>query len=445
MSDVPELEIYAARRGELIGGNYVLSDVLGVGGMGVVYAAVQRSLDRVVALKVPRRELSNDPHVRRRLQVEALASSRISHRNSVHVFDYGDHAGAPYIVMEHVTGPRLGQLLAEHGPLPVSFAVRVVRQVTSVLEEAHANQIVHADIKCDNILIETRRDGSLVPRVIDWGIARFGHRHDQSDAAFVTGTPEYLAPEVVVGGRPTYAADVYAVGVMLYELIVGATPFAGQPALYKLEAGAVPLAMRQLQSKLPHGLDAIVERALATDPASRFADATMLGRALDAITLPSDDCEPIATRGASLPVFSTEAPTAAMPLADDVLATTCGAVARCRVALVAALQEQDPDAVVVAYLELARVLVDEHRLDDAIGELEHGIELLAEEPRSAPVWRLMLTLAALYDGIGDRDRARALAEQAHEQAGDVGSPLGCDRAERLAARLARSAWAHRER
>src|SRR5687767_11026279 len=114
-----DLESYAARRGELIASNYVLGNVLGVGGMGVVYAALQRSLDRIVAVKVPRPELSADPQVRQRMRLEALASSRVAHRNSVRVIDYGSHGGAPYLVMEHVAGPRLGQLLVDHGPLPV--------------------------------------------------------------------------------------------------------------------------------------------------------------------------------------------------------------------------------------------------------------------------------------------------------------------------------------
>ncbi len=310
MVDESKLESYALRRGELISSNYVVGDVLGVGGMGVVYAALQRSLDRVVALKVPRPELSADPHVKRRFRVEALASSRLTHRNGVRVFDYGEHDGAPFIIMEHVAGPRLGQLLVEHGPLPVGIAVRLVRQVTSVLEEAHANEIVHADVTCNNILIETSRDGSVVPRVIDWGIARLGSQHDVSDAAFVTGTPNYLAPEVVVGERPTFAADVYAVGVMLYELIAGATPFAGQPQSCNLDGCTVPLATRL--PALPPALDAVVLRALAREPGSRFADARMLGHALDAIALPADDRKPLTTTDASFPVFSTDATTASI-------------------------------------------------------------------------------------------------------------------------------------
>jgi serine/threonine-protein kinase len=294
MSAESKHDSYLSRRGELVGGNYVLDEVLGVGGMGIVYAARQRSLDRTVALKVPRPELAADPIVRRRFRVEALASSRITHRNSVCVFDYGEHSGVPYIVMEHVAGPRLARLLVEHGPLPIGVAVRLVRQVTSALEEAHANEIVHADVKCDNILVEIQRDGGLVPRLIDWGIARLGNRRDDNDAGIVTGTPEYLAPEVVAGARPTFAADVYAVGVMLYELIAGATPFGA----YKVDV------------ELPPALDSVVQRALAREPGSRFADATMLGNALDAIELAANEHEPITTTGASCSVFATEATTA---------------------------------------------------------------------------------------------------------------------------------------
>jgi serine/threonine-protein kinase len=194
-----DLQRYAARRGELVANTYLVGNVLGVGGMGVVYSAVQRNLERVVALKVARPELSSDPQVKRRLHLEALASSRITHPNNVRVFDFGDHDETPYLVMEHVAGPRLAQVLTQHGRLPISIALKLVRQVACVLEEAHAHGIVHADVKCDNIIVETKQDGSLQPRLIDWGIARLPDQLDPFDSAFVTGTPEYLAPEVVMG------------------------------------------------------------------------------------------------------------------------------------------------------------------------------------------------------------------------------------------------------
>jgi serine/threonine-protein kinase len=448
--DDAELERYASRRGELIANNYVVGEVLGLGGMGVVYSAVQRSLDRVVAIKLPRQELAADPQVRRRLRTEALASSRIDHRNCVRVLDYGSHGGAPYLVMEHVAGPRLGQLLHEHGPFPIEDAIRLVRQVASALEEAHVNGIVHADVKCDNILVETLRDGTLLPRLIDWGIARFSDRVDDSDVDLVTGTPDYLAPEVITGEQPTPAADVYAVGVMLYELITGATPFAEstQVMVSKLEDDVVPIAERFPACEVPDALDDVVMTALARDPASRYADAKQLGHALDSVVTAAPPAARIPVRvRRSSPVFSTEATTATMTAVQPLELSKYkpSRVARRRAAVMAALDKGNVDTLIVAYLELARALVDEHRLDQAIHELEQAIELLAAAPSSVQVWRLLLTLAALYDGKGDRDRARAVARLARERAARDGSNLGRERAERLAARLSQPLWLRRTR
>lgn len=415
-----DLERYAARRGELVANNYLLGNVLGVGGMGVVYSALQRNLERVVALKVARPELSSDPQVKRRLHLEALASSRISHPTNVRVFDFGDHDASPYLVMEHVAGPRLSQVLSQHGRLPIGVALELVRQIGCVLEEAHAHGIVHADVKCDNIIIETKQDGSLQPRLIDWGIARLPDHTDPFDSAFVTGTPEYLAPEVAMGWRPSFPADVYALGVMLYELISGATPFAGysEVMMTKLEGRPVPLAVRCPELDIPIGLDALVLRALARDPASRFPDARALARALAAIPRPSTPSITLRTDGSS-PVFSTEAPTASMT--PDPAKQ--------------AFRDGGADKLIVAYLELSRALVDQHCLGQAIHELEAAVELLSHAGASAPVWRLLLTLAALYEGEGNRNRAREAARLAREAATNVGSSVGRERAERLASRL----------
>ncbi|HSD88042.1 MAG TPA: protein kinase [Kofleriaceae bacterium] len=441
-----ETQLYARRRGELVAGNYRLERVLGVGGMGVVYTALQHSLDRVVAVKLPRPELAADPDVQERLRIEAIAGSRIEHRSSVRVLDYGMHAGAPYLVMEHVAGPLLGQLLTEHGPLPVAAAIRFVREIAAVLEEAHANGIVHADVKCDNVLVETSRDGTMVPRLIDWGIARIHELQTAQSSQFVTGTPEYVAPEVVLGEPPSCAADVYALGVMLYELITGATPFAGSAQVMrsKLEEVAVPIAARCPELDVHLALDALVLRSLSRDPAKRFAHAGDFARALEHVLASSQ--EPHRHEPARTPspmAFAAEATTATMSVVQP--GEEPASPKRRTGSVVGALEAGDVHAIVVAYLDLARSLVDEHRLDQAIAELERGVELLSVDGNGAPVWRLLLTLAALYDGTGDRKRARIAARLARERAERDGSAVGSERAERLAARLARSACGRRSR
>jgi eukaryotic-like serine/threonine-protein kinase len=293
-------------RGEVIGANYVLQHVLGQGGMGVVYAALQRSLDRVVAVKLLRPELLADNHARARLRTEAVAASRIVHRNSVRVLEYGEHGGEPYLVMEHIGGAPLSKVLEEHGGLPLGLAFTIVRQICSALEDAHAAGVIHADVKSANVLVETSRDGTIFPRLIDWGIARFMGDTSAFRSDSITGTPDYLPPEVMMGDPPTFAADTYAIGVMLYELVAGVTPFIatsrGAPAAIPL-----PLSAQCPQLVIPEELDRLVLRALSFDPAERFADASVLARALDQLSVVESQSE-----SRSQAVFSTEGTTARM-------------------------------------------------------------------------------------------------------------------------------------
>ncbi len=422
-----------SRRGETIASSYELGDVLGVGGMGVVYSAVQRSLDRVVALKVPRPELADDDLVRRRLRSEAFVGAALNHRNVVHVFDFGTDNGVPFVVMEYVRGPRLSQMLVELGPLPVATALWMVRQILNGLEEAHSNGIVHADVKCDNVLVELKRDGGMTPRLIDFGIARFVKEADDERSDVVSGTAEYLPPEVICGEPPTAAADVYATGVMLYELVSGMTPFSGgtstEVMTRRLEGEVVPLSLRCPDREIPARFDKVVMRALSRDPRARFVDAASLGEALDKVLgdLPANS----PTRShvkTTPPIFTTEATTATMRSLSARMTTTPVNQPRPRKA---------DDVVVVGYLERARALVDAHKLAAAITELETGVVQLTQSPKPTPVWRLQLALAALYDGIGNRVRAREVVRQARERAMLASSTTGCERADRLAMRLGR--------
>jgi len=401
------------RSGDVIADRYKLGDLLGIGGMGMVYAAVQRTLDRTVALKLAHPQLVSDPIVREHFRIEALAGSRIDHHNVVRVLDYGNADGAPFIVMEHVAGPRLAELLVERGPLPIPVAAGLVRQVLDGLAAVHAHGIVHGDVKCDNILVHQHDDGSTIPRLIDFGIAHFVDDPWLGERT-VSGTPEYLAPELLRGEPPTFASDVYATGVLLFELVTGATPFVGatnEEILTRQLAGEpAPLSSRVASHS--HDLDEVVGRALALVPADRYADAGAFGAALGSAT--------------------SAAPPAALARATD--PRSC--VARCRDVVGAAILRGDIDAIVVAYLQLASALIDEHELDVAISELEESVQLLAGARHHAALWRLMLSLATLYAGHGDRAKARAATRTARTQAAAAGSTVGCKRAEQLWRRLA---------
>ena len=423
--------------GHVIAGKYVLGDVLGTGGMGVVHLAMQRSLDRTVAVKVPRAELAEDELVRDLFRREAVTGSRLDHRNLVRILDFGEDAGVPYVVMDHIAGPRLGQLIRAGGPLPLGPAVDLVRQVVAGLEDAHGSSIVHADVKSDNVLVQTLRDGSVVPRLIDFGIARAIDEPDRdlpARAVFVTGTPEYVAPEVARGHRLTPAADVYAIGVMLYEMVAGAAPFAGEPprtiVARKLEVEAMPLARRCPELGVPYELDRLVSRMLARDPGERPRDARELGRCLDNVYL--RDAGGLPQSWSAEPTsFSTEGLTQRMTIEQ---APASASLAERRLAVLAAIKAGDANRIAAAYLALARALIDRRELRAAQAELEEGIELLMTT-RGGPVWRLLLSLAALYAHHGDRVKARIVARAARDQAMEAGSSLGQARSERLFARI----------
>ena len=439
MTDEEVLVRSCARRGQVIGNNYVLEDILGMGGMGVVHLATQRSLERTVAIKVPRPDLVNDDAVRQQFRNEAIAGSRINHRNIVSMLDFGVDDGVPYLVMEHIVGPRLSQLLDETGTLPIATAVDLVRQIVAGLEDAHGNGVVHADVKCDNVLVQTQRDGSLLPRLIDFGIARFGD-NPAGMGPLVSGTPEYVAPEVAGGQRPTPAADVYALGVMLYELVTGVPPFEGETARVimsrKLEADATPMRVRCPELDVPRELDRLVQRMLARDPAMRPIDAHELARCLELARATSAGAAQPPVRPSPV-TFSTETTTTTMTpdVGSRTIKTPRPSPADHRLRVITEIRSGNVDRIAAAYLDLAQMLIDRHDMVAAQRELEEGVELLMTPIGRGPLWRLLLSLATLYEHHGDRIKARLAARAARDHAVETNSSVGRERSERLCARL----------
>ncbi len=278
--------------GRCLAGKFVLQELIGTGASGRVYRAEQISLQREVAVKVLRPELAGDDDFVRRFAVEAYAASRLSHPNTVAVHDYGtDAEGNLFIAMEFIPGETLTSLIRRERPLDVERVVALIGQILSALEEAHAAGIVHADLKCDNILVDRLRDGQEVARVVDFGIARLMQRArdrdlDDTDSRSDTmsGTPNYMAPEVIRGEAPGRAADIYAAGIVLYEALTGTTPFLGEALMDILVAQVrdpvEPPSQRRLDLGRYDGLDELVLRALAKDPADRFPSAAAFKLAL---------------------------------------------------------------------------------------------------------------------------------------------------------------------
>lgn len=273
--------------GRVIAGKFCLRQVIGVGASGSVYKADQTALGRTVAVKVLRPEIACDPRFIRRFHDEAQAASRLNHPNVVSVIDFGQtDDGLLYLVMEFLRGVTLADVLRTER-LSTERIADIIRQILSALEEAHEGGVVHADLKADNTMIEHRRGGWDLVKVVDFGIARLtGNLEEQDDDSddSICGTPEYMAPEIIRGQDPTPASDIYAVGVILYELLVGYTPFSGVPTLAVLQRhlneAPMPPSEREPTLPIPGYLEKAVLRALSKRPGDRFSNAGSFARAL---------------------------------------------------------------------------------------------------------------------------------------------------------------------
>lgn len=261
---------------------YELIRLLGTGGMAHVHLAWDRVLGRQVAVKIVPEHLAADPVVRKRLLREARAAASFSHPHAVRVFDVGEADGAPFIVMEPVEGVTLARVLAERGALPVAEAVTIADGVLQALGAAHRIGLVHRDVKPANILLPD--DGPV--KLADFGIAK-GVQQPATELTAtgqVLGTPRYLAPEQAAGRTPVPASDVYALGVVLYELLAGRPPFEGDDPLAVAIAHQRqdPPPLGHLRPEVPDALAAVVHRALGKQPAERFANASEMRAALRA-------------------------------------------------------------------------------------------------------------------------------------------------------------------
>jgi serine/threonine protein kinase len=274
----------------VLGGRYHLVEPLARGGMASVWIADDPVLSRRVAVKILRDDLASDPATRTRFRNEAIAAARLNHPNVVATYDTGDDGGTAYIVMELIDGPTVRQLLRERGPLPVREVIRIGIQVADALEAAHRAGLVHRDVKPPNVLVPPA--GPV--KVTDFGIAKAFGGDDLTRTGTVMGTARYLAPEQV-NGRPIDArTDVYALGLLLYEMLCGRPPFGGDTdvatALARLTTSAPPI--RPQRPDVPSALDDIVHRCMARDPARRYATASAVRSALAAVRTSPQETTP---------------------------------------------------------------------------------------------------------------------------------------------------------
>ncbi len=268
--------------GRVLGDKFKLTACIGIGGSGAVYRADQMALGRTVAVKILNEDLSADARMIKRFRDEAMSASRLNHPNCVSIIDYGQSPdGLLYLAMEYVKGPTLTQLLVNENPLATERVIDIIMQALAGIEEEHLAGVVHADLKADNIILDQRRAGVDVVKIVDFGIARLVTGVREEDRS-ISGTPEYMAPEVISGAPPSFASDIYAVGIILYELLAYKTPFfAGSTT--EILANHLKALIPSLASKresVPRELDGIVAKALAKHPADRFQSAADMRLAL---------------------------------------------------------------------------------------------------------------------------------------------------------------------
>ncbi|HEU0106176.1 MAG TPA: serine/threonine-protein kinase [Vicinamibacteria bacterium] len=295
------------RPGVLFDSRYEILGPLGHGGMGVVYKARDRSLDEVVAIKVLRPDFAQDPHMAERFKSEIKMARRVRHRNVCAIHDYGEAQGLFYISMEYLEGVDLKHQLRDRGAFPAAEAYEVAIQIAEGLQAVHEAGIIHRDLKTPNIM----RDAGGVARLMDFGIAKREGDGTRTATGHIVGTPEYMSPEQAQGHRVDFRSDIYALGIVVYEIFTGRVPFRGEtpistilkhlhdpPPLDPPDAETIPVPVRP-----------VLRRCLAKSPDDRFPSAREVADALRGARSPSRRQQPVPTSALQAPTV--ESPTLA--------------------------------------------------------------------------------------------------------------------------------------
>jgi serine/threonine-protein kinase len=284
--------------GRTLHGRFRITGLIARGGMGKVYQAEQAPLGRVCALKVlaPRYDGDHDPEFHRRFFLEASTAAKINHPNTVTIFDYGqaDDSEVYFIAMEYIEGRTLYRALRDDGPFPETRAAHVARQICRGVREAHKIGVVHRDLKPGNVLLSDHGDEHDLVKVLDFGLVKVvtgSPTGDLTETGLFMGSPKYMAPEQILGGEISARTDLYAIGVMLYEMLCGKVPFDRGANMATLMAHVndplPPMAAQLPGLALSPAMEAIVERCLAKDPVARYASTDELLVALRQIGAPS--------------------------------------------------------------------------------------------------------------------------------------------------------------
>jgi serine/threonine protein kinase/tetratricopeptide (TPR) repeat protein len=254
--------------GSIFGERYEILRVLGQGGMGAVYQARDRELDRIIALKVIRPELATDPGILARFKQELILARNITHKNVVRIYDLGEANGVRFITMEYVDGDDLRTLLRQHGKFSPAQAIGMIEQVCRALDSAHSEGVIHRDLKPQNVMRD--KQGRIV--VMDFGLARSLGDSGLTQTGAIVGTMEYMSPEQALGATLDQRSDIFSVGLIFYELLTGKAPYKAETAIASLmkrtREQAIPAS--DVDNSVPQSLSAIVSRCLEREPADRY-------------------------------------------------------------------------------------------------------------------------------------------------------------------------------
>ncbi len=266
-------------RGTLLAGRYEILQLLGRGGMGAVYKARDSELDRIVALKLIRPELAKNPEILRRFKQELILARQVTHKNVIRIFDLGQSDGIKFITMDFVEGQDLRELLLERGKFPGEQAARIMLQICRALEAAHAEGVIHRDLKPQNVMLSP--DGRVY--VMDFGIARSAYLPGMTQTGALIGTPEYMSPEQARGEKLTERSDLFSLGVIFYELLTAKSPYPADAPLgtlwKRLQEKAKPPA--EIDATVPKPLNDIVMSALEIEPEKRVSSAREMAQQLE--------------------------------------------------------------------------------------------------------------------------------------------------------------------
>jgi len=264
-------------------GNYRILSKIGKGGMGDIYKAMQEPLNRIVALKVLSPQMSRDEEFTKRFEIEAKAISLLQHQNIVNIYEYGEDDGLKFFAMQYVDGYDLGKYIFENKMLPIGQIIDLSKQICRGLRYAHSCNVIHRDIKPQNVLI----DKSGIARLSDFGIAKIYTSTDITITGSAVGTPEYMSPEQAQGKKPDLQTDIYSLGIVMYEMLTRRPPFtANNPmAVAYKQVHELPLPPSLKRKDTPKRLELIILKALKKEKKERYGSVEEMLDHLDSVNL----------------------------------------------------------------------------------------------------------------------------------------------------------------